>query len=63
MDRISTYRLDPRKGSSKKLFCVLIYIAKASHFTFWILELLEKGGLYVLLATRPSSKIFRVGYE
>ena len=23
----------------------------------------EKGGLYVLLATRPSSKIFRVGYE
>ena len=31
--------------------------------TFWILELLEKGGLYVLLATRPSSKSFRVGYE
>ena len=31
--------------------------------TFWILEFLEKGGLYVLLATRPSSKIFRVGYK
>ena len=46
-------------------FCCLGWftLQKCHISTFWILELLEKGGLYVLLATRPSSKIFRVGYE
>ena len=46
-------------------FCCLGWftLQKCHISTFWILELLEKGGLYGLLDTRPSSKLFRVEYN
>ena len=47
----------------KFCFVFLFTLQKCHISTFWILEMLEKGGLYVLLATRPSSVIFQVGCE